>query len=135
MNSLSWFLYLADVIGNVQGLLVATSVLSGIGLSLWLLFGLLSIDSDFDVEKDVKRSRMTDHRKNVFRYLWLPVVFAFASSIIPSRDTIYLIAGSEAGEAVVTSEAGQEILNDIQEVIRYQLGELKGTENKSSGTP
>lgn len=46
-----------------------------------------------------------------------------------------LIAGAEAGEAVVTSEAGQEILDDIQEVIRYQLGELKGTENKSSGTP
>lgn len=46
-----------------------------------------------------------------------------------------LIAGAEAGEAVVTSEAGQEILNDIQEVIRHQLGELKGTENKSSGTP
>lgn len=135
MNSLSWFLYLADVIGNLQGLLVALSLLSGGGLSLWLLFGFISIDSDWDVKKDLRRSRIGDHRKNVFRYLWVPVVFAFAASIIPSRDTIYLIAGSEAGEAVVTSEAGQEILNDIQEVIRYQLGELKGTENKSSGTP
>ena len=31
MNSLSWFLYLADVLGNVQGLLIFLAIASGIG--------------------------------------------------------------------------------------------------------
>jgi len=65
---------------------------------------------------------------------WVFLVTSTLAAIIPSKDTIYLVAGSEAGEAVVTSQEGKEILNDIKEVIRYQLGELKG-ENKSSDTP
>lgn len=134
MNSLSWFLYLADVIGNVQGLLTTLSLLSGAGLSLWFLFGFIGIDSDWDTKRDVKRVRVKELSKSVARFLWVPVVFALPASLIPTKDTIYLIAGSEAGEAVVTSQEGQEILNDIKEVIRYQLGELKG-ENKSSETP
>lgn len=134
MNSLSWFLYLADVIGNVQGLLVTLSVLSGTGLFLWFLFGFIGIDSDWDAKRDVKRIRVKELSKSVVRFLWIPVMFALPASLIPTRDTIYLIAGSEAGEAVVTSQEGKEILNDIKEVIQYQLGELKG-ENKSSDTP
>lgn len=81
---------------------------------------------DVDAEIFVKKTKYLPH---------FFLACTLLAAIIPSRDTIYLIAGSEAGEAVVTSEAGQEILEDIQEVIRYQLGELKGTENKSSGTP
>lgn len=125
MNSLSWFLYLADVIGNVKGVLILFCIISGSLMAVWSIakFGF------HDDEDAVIFVKSTKH---------LPYFFLFCTllaSIIPSRDTIYLIAGSEAGETVVTSEAGKEILEDIQEVIRYQLGKLKGTENKSSSTP
>lgn len=125
MNSLSWLLYLADVIGNVQGLLVTLSLVSGVGLVLWLVIGQLNIDSDWEFPKADKQTRSAKHAKKVFKYLWVPVIAAFVAAIIPARETIYLIAGSEAGEAVVTSEEGKEILNDIREVIKGQLDALK----------
>lgn len=127
MNSLSWFLYLADVIGNVKGVLILFAIIFGMGSLGWLVAkACVAADDDESAKKFAHFMRFVP---------WIFVSVTFLTAIIPSRDTIYLIAGSEAGEAVVTSEAGQEILDDIQEVIRYQLGELKGTENKSSGTP
>ena len=126
MNSLSWFLYLADVIGNVRGLLILFSTIFGAGTFVWLFAkGCVAADDDKSAKKFAHFMRFAP---------WIFVSATFLAAIIPSRDTIYLIAGSEAGEAVVTSEAGQEILNDIKEVIQFQLSELKG-ENKSSDTP
>ena len=59
------------------------------------------------------------------RYLAGALFFVFLSAIIPSKETIYLIAGSESAEFVVTSEEGKEILSDIKDVIRAQLVQLK----------
>lgn len=127
MNSLSWFLYLADVIGNIQGLLIFFAVISGLSTLVWFFAKAYSV-----TDNDESAGRFA----NFTWYIpWVFVSTAFLASVIPSKDTIYLIAGSEAGEAVVTSTEGQEILNDIKEVIRYQLGELKGTTEKSSVAP
>jgi hypothetical protein len=65
-----------------------------------------------------------------YSILALSVGMLLFSTLIPSKETIYLIAGSQAGEAVVTSESGQEILNDIHEVIKHQLGQLKAGKSK-----
>ena len=48
------------------------------------------------------------------------VVFAIAI-LIPSKETIYLIAGSEAGEYVVSTPEAQEIITDIHTIIKKQL--------------
>ena len=127
MNSLSWFLYLADVIGNVQGVLVTLSVILTMATFPWLICKLIGDDSYNKKEKEIAKA---------FSFVpWLALAAATLAAIIPSKETIYLIAGSEAGEAVVASETGQEILNDIKEVIQHQLSELKGTTEKSSATP
>jgi hypothetical protein len=47
-------------------------------------------------------------------------------SLIPSKETIYLVAGSEAAETVVTSETGQEVMSDLKEILKIQLDNLKG---------
>lgn len=126
MNSLSWFLYLADVIGNVRGVLILFAIIFGAVTLFWLFAkGCVAADDDESAKKFAHFMRFAP---------WIFVSVTFLVAIIPSRDTIYLIAGSEAGEAVVTSEAGQEILNDIKEVIQFQLSEMEG-ENKSSDTP
>lgn len=117
MNSLSWFLYLADVIGNVQGVfviltfsLIVLSVISG-------LAALIGDDRYNKTEKEIG---------HYLRHCWkFALVAGTLAALLPSKETIYLIAGSEAGEAVVASEAGQEILNDIRGVIKGQLEALK----------
>ena len=116
MNDLSWFLYLADVLPNLASSLGLTSAVLAIGGG----FGLIWWYIGSFVDKDV-----VPVPKPLFA-VWFPAaLIALACSLVPSKETIYLIAGSEAGEAVVTSEQGQEVLSDIQEIIKAQLNNLK----------
>ena len=59
-------------------------------------------------------------------FLWVLFFIGITmATLTPSKETIYLIAGSEAGEAVVTSAEGQEIINDIRLIIKGQLNKLE----------
>jgi hypothetical protein len=119
MNDLSWFLYLADVLprvgsfaGGLSGFLVVVTV------------GTLFMVAMVNAEPSFKK--LGYPWKTIVVALVSALIFGVSSALIPSKETIYLIAGSEAGEAVVTSEAGQEILDDIHQVIKHQLNSLKG---------
>ena len=117
MNSLSWLLYLADVIGNLSGVFILLAFIFGGCTIFWGFAKACAIVDNDEGAGDFARA---------FAFTpWLFVLFLFLSAVTPSKDTIYLIAGSEAGEAVVTSEAGQEILTNIQDVIKYQIQKLK----------
>jgi len=114
MNSLSWFLYFADAAPNlaqtISGICIGAVVLMAIA------FIFLPIISDFG-EKEVKIPFKT--------VLITATVGLVLASLIPKEKTFYLIAGSEAGEYVVTSPEGQEIINDIKAIIKSQIEELK----------
>ena len=117
MNGLSWLLYLAEVVGKLGFLAAGISFIGtfgAIGIFLWWLH----------YEESGKKRGEPKPPVKGFIIIWLTALTLHVA--IPTQQTIYLIAGSEAGEAVVTSEAGQEIINDIQQVIKHQLGELKG---------
>ena len=118
MNNLSWFLYLADVLPNYAwlgtvGAFMAFVLILGGGLVAAILL---------DYEPALA-GKVLKYISRVGPVLVLLTLVTFA---IPSKETIYLIAGSEAGETVVTSEEGREILSDIHEVIKHQLNEMKG---------
>lgn len=124
MNSLSWFLYFADVVGNVQGLLITAAVFAAF-VTLFAIAA-FSCEQSYGGDKDVA--------KLAGRFAKVSVVVctlsALTAALIPTTQTIYLIAGSEAGEAVVTSPEGKEILSDIKDVIKHQLNVLKGNNNE-----
>lgn len=116
MNNLSWFLYFAEVIPSLghAAMLIFIIVLlvGGVILFVWTM-----------------EWYTDDAPKPWFGvYLTTLVVCLLVSVLTPSEETIYLIAGSEAGEAVVTSPEGQEILNDIHTIIKQQLNNLKESE-------
>lgn len=121
MNSLSWFIYAADVLPNF-------SWMGGVCFITLILFTLVTVivsgscaDEGPDLEKFA-----ASFRGSYLKIAPFLIVLTLFSFLIPSKETIYLIAGSEAGETVVTSEAGQEMLNDIHSVIKHQLSTLKG---------
>lgn len=121
MNSLSWVLYFADVLPNLAGLLVGCSIVLGTTtLFLWGAYVITSgVDGgEADFNKSVKKPA------SVTTILF--VISALTASVIPSKETFYLIAGSEVGETVVTSDEGKEIISDIHDVIKHQLSNLKG---------
>ena len=113
MNSLSWFLYAAEIFPNLGSVLAGASFISLFMIGAYVLISF--------VEKGCVKNWILVRTS----LLWVSLGFGVAC-FIPSKELLYLIAASEAGEAVVTSEQGQSILNDVQTIINLQLKEMKG---------
>ena len=118
MNSISWFLYLADVVEKVGIFFSVLTVLGGIG-ALFLLI-IMAIHN-------------TEHRHRDEKYPWwwfallILTWFFFASVAVlsPSKDTLYMIAGSEITETVVNTPEAKEILDETRKAILNQIKELQ----------
>lgn len=132
MNSLSWFIYFANVL---PVFVVTVNYIISIIIAGAIVL-LIITAMNYDMESHY-RNKSDGHIKwinsggliggfiRTAKKLWFLPIIVILTSLIPSEETFYLIAGSEASEAVVTSEFGQEILTDIREVIKIQLQSLK----------
>lgn len=111
MNSLTLFLYLADIIGNLQVLFawIGGLALVGFAVPIARVF-LTNIDRSYDL--------LTYKKGLAFTTALIAIVAFTFCSLVPSKQTMYLMAGSEVGEMVVTSEEGKAVLSDIREAIR-----------------
>lgn len=111
MNSLSWLLYFGDVVGSVNAvisILVLLTILSGIGL---LMFAI--------IETPWCEEQKKEHFKTVkgWASTWLKVVGVvyFVGVLFPSKQTVYMIAASELGEEVITSETGKKLVKKLNQ--------------------
>jgi len=119
VNNLSWLIYIAEVVPNLGSFCVFLAVVSGCLVVLIMVVTVLTIvDEDETARKFLKIKPIK----------FVPIFFLFVSTgsiLTPSKEALYLIAASEAGEVAVTSPEGQEILNDLQQVLKAQLEALK----------
>lgn len=114
MNNLSWMIYLAEIIGNVQGLFTAIAIIGSILIvAMAFVFALMEAD-------DVAQSGLW---KKPLKFIPIVTISAMIAVAAPSSRAIYMIAASEAGETVVTSPEAREMLGDLKEVIRRKLKE------------
>ena len=131
MNNLSYILYFAEalpvVASNIQLVTILTTFTY---LAYVVVFMLLKSDGTdtyarmYDKEKYKK---WTDSYP-IFSW-WAAAVLFFLfllTSLVPSKETIYLIAASEVGEVAVESDVGKELLQDLSEILDHQLESLKG---------
>lgn len=136
MNILSLFLYLSDVVyTQVNFLIFLNTVLP----SLYVLYRLackLWADTVWSYDGEAIRERkLVEQGKPLFdnwKFIYLPVVVLFFLNFVPSKETLYLIAGSEAGEYVVNTPEAKAILSDIQEVIQLQIQQLKPNDSPTT---
>lgn len=112
MNDLSWLIYAAGVVGNIQAVLIIMSTLSACVVGLMVLF--VAMDESYD-------PKMRGSARKSARLFWIPVACALVASLLPSSRTIYMIAASEIGETVVTSPDAQEMLSDLKAIIKKRL--------------
>lgn len=112
-NQLTWFLYFADILTKIYLVLFWGSIVAGGVISFCYFIYTIGIES------------LPSFR--LFFLVVIPSAFVLLlSCFIPSEDTMYRMAASEAGEMVVKDEYTQEVLDDLKEVIKYQLKSLKG---------
>ena len=126
MNSLTIIIYLIEVIDNLN---TATHVVSMLSIIMGVAFGiayLISAGADPNCRYD--KNGVVVHQ---ITGKWAPRLFALAAVctvlgvFTPSRETMYMMAGSEVTEVVVNTPEAQAIIQDIQEVLRSQLKALK----------
>lgn len=110
MNSLSWFLYAADVIGNIGFVFALGAVGSCIFCAACCAGQLIS------------EGQMSEDCPNVWKYWWrcaiAAVVFGVLAGLFPSRNTMYAIAASQIGERVAMSDQVQGITNDATKALQ-----------------
>lgn len=122
MNNLSIILYLADILQNIKPFFQTIGTLLLIVIPcLWLIVAVhneqcTSYNSYQPWPKPVKWS--------IFLFI-VGFILHSTAAAMPSRDTILLIAASEASEMVIQNDEVREVMGDVKEVIRQQLKKLK----------
>jgi len=129
MNNLSWFLYLADVVYQQLALLITVAICVPVGYLLIRIFSKLWADDLWPWDEKEVNDRKREERKKPFITTFKPFIFAavvlLLVNLVPSKDTFYLIAASEAGEMVVNTPEANEIMSDLKEILSIQLDKLK----------
>ena len=108
MNTLSWFLYLAEVVSNLS------TFFFFIGFMGTLIGGFTCAYLQFELRSS-----------RGWKWLGVPFFFVLLSAVLPSKTTIYAVAASEMGEKVYQSQQGQKIVSLLEQYIDKQLKEIK----------
>jgi len=117
MNTLSWLLYVADAFESLGILLGITAT---IGVVLVLFTAIITAFHDVNNYDGPNRGASR------LKMLWIPVLAGLIACAIPSSNTIYMIAASEAGSAVVNSPDGREMLDGVKAIIKKKIAEEIG---------
>lgn len=120
MNNLSLLVYLAEIIPNLSIALALTAVATVI-LYLIKVFNVADNNNNVKNYSRIYPDLRAMQSPSMTPTIVMVVCFVLLAILLPSKSTIYLIAGSEAGETVVKSPEAQEIMNDIQTIIKQQI--------------
>lgn len=114
MNSLSWMIYAAEVLGRLSEAGVGVTIFGGI-FALVAVPGTLIAERDGDLDPDLGRK--------IRRFWVVPLVGFIVAILAPSQQAIYMIAASEAGETVISTPEAREVFNDLKTIIKGKLKE------------
>jgi len=128
MNSLSIFIYAADIINALNGVILFLVIVStALAIITMVLYPIAKNDADGYSEGTIKKQAdgiAAFFGKMLKSSLIVSATSMFFLVVVPTQTTMYLIAGSEISEEVATSERGKEVLNRVYDIIDRKLIEL-----------
>ena len=118
MNNLSILIYLSGVTGNLGNFLTFVAVVFGIlgvvSLVVWLVHHDETNSAYVRLDGDALAG-VRDKRKTAWRWFWcfcgLMVFTGSLASLVPSRQTVLLIAASEMGERVLNHPRVNQVID------------------------
>lgn len=112
MNSLSWMIFAAGFVDNVN---------IAVGVFFWggLVFGSIC----FVIGHGHKGEFAATYKATSKRLLTYAMIALPFGVFVPSAQTIYLIAASQAGETIVTNPEMREVFNDVKTILKSKLKE------------
>ena len=129
MNTLSLLLYITEVLYTFTGLLTTGLIFGWAGyvVSRLIVFSWSDTIWSYDephIKEEKKAARLLPYLPPK-KWFWISGLCLLFLTLVPSKETFYLIVASEAGEAVVKTPEAQELLSDVKEIIDIQLENLK----------
>ncbi|QIG66029.1 hypothetical protein phiOC_p387 [Ochrobactrum phage vB_OspM_OC] len=134
MNNLSWFIYLADVIPNLGRFFGAVGTVFLIfSILTWIITSFAWAYDNYKGEAYIERVESAKKKFNKVASFgfFVCLIAIIIATLIPSRQTFFMIAASESAEVVVTNPKVQEIFGDLTTIIQ---GELKDMITKKTET-
>jgi hypothetical protein len=128
MNTLSWLIYAADALVSIKTIFGTAAIILLISTVI-ILAAALIVGACGEADDDDDARAFSRHSFRYFR-IGLPIVIiaSFLYAMIPTANTIYMIAASEAGEQIVTSPGAVEMMGDLKAIIKKKLKEELETE-------
>ena len=125
MNTLSWLIYIAGVTGTLGNFLIfIASVLGVIGV-IFFIAAAIQLDETDSQSRPLDPDKLTERRKSrgyCWRYFWWGFmgmwIVGGIAAIMPSRQTVLLIAASEIGEQVVNHQRIIGVLDPSIELLQ-----------------
>ena len=127
MNSLSWLIYFAGALGSLSNYIffLAISFIFGSGAAIGIS-ALAMAESDLTYEGWRAFIRIP------IRLIIIGFLLGFVICIIPSKETVYLIAGSEVGAQLIQSKQVSGVVDSSLELVKAKIDkELQNTINPS----
>lgn len=138
MNSLSWFVYLIQVIPTFGAVTLTATIISLILYFIFWIARAIQYDGCYDRQS---REYYEEVTKKSIKTIQKPLIYIFCISLIltvflPKKETMVLIAASEVGEKVFASQTIKNIIDPslelLQEWIKQELNQFKKAEKKSN---
>jgi hypothetical protein len=117
VNSLSWLLYFAEISTNISSFAFVMMILSAI-VSVSLTLAIMTSNKNDMPDMFVENGPRI---RNIASWVFL---ISTLGLLFPSQNTVYLIIASESASTIVTSESGQKMINDIQNIVSLKLDNI-----------
>ena len=110
MNTLSWLIYFA---GLVHGLITITALTALMCISIWVLARLIFIlhHERMIIKEDLEKLPSGN-------YLLIGFICLGIAVFLPNRNTVMLIAASEIGERLVTSQQVVDVVDPSLDLLK-----------------
>ena len=146
MNTFSWMIYLANVADSFDILFKIMTVITSSISCLFFIFYLVNTSDSISYSNSGYNHRYEFRKANHYRnmcgsflkkFLIAFGIFSSLAVITPSKNTVILIAASEIGQKILTSDKVNDIVDPslelLQTYIKKELKTLKDSDNKKQG--
>ena len=125
MNNLSWMIYLADASASLASFLFFIAFVFGIAAVIATITVIVNVFETDEYNRRYSDDIITSKRslkKSAFKIAITAficmIITGSTSSLLPSRQTVLLIAASEIGERIVTSERAQSVIDPSIDLLK-----------------
>ena len=120
MNSLSWMIYFADVSGGISRMMIVGASLSSITAAGYSASWLCMASGPTLYRSDDRNAKLASHEalrgtlKSAINPAFITAVAcSLIATLIPSKNTVYAIAASQAGDQLAHTETATKAMKAL----------------------